>query len=161
MGVLIENQQKEMMIREDILTLIERVVNLSLQQENFEVPCEVSITLVNNESIRLINKEHRGLDKPTDVLSFPILEFIDGKMVNNIGDFDYQSNLLLLGDILLSMEMVSYQALEYGHSVEREIAFLVSHGVFHLLGYDHLEEVAEKIMFEKQEAVLKKMGLER
>ena len=161
MGVLIENQQKEMMIREDILTLIERVVNLSLQQENFEVPCEVSITLVNNESIRLINKEHRGLDKPTDVLSFPILEFIDGKMVHNIGDFDYQSNLLLLGDILLSMEMVSYQALEYGHSVEREIAFLVSHGVFHLLGYDHLEEVAEKIMFEKQEAVLKKMGLER
>ena len=161
MAVLIENLQEEILITDEIELLVQRVIELSLEQENFKIPCEVSITFVDNKRIQEINKVHRLIDKPTDVLSFPMLAFLNGEIVNTLGDFDKDTNLLLLGDIVLSMEMAKLQSQEFGHSFEREIAFLISHGVYHLLGYDHMDEKTEKEMLEKQEQVLKKIGLIR
>jgi probable rRNA maturation factor len=159
MSVLIENLQDKIQISEETEELVRMVVNFCLEQEKFSTPCEVSITFVDNERIQGINKVHRLIDRATDVLSFPMVDFFNGEIINTIGDFDLESKLLLLGDIILSVEMAKLQCLEYGHSFEREIAFLISHGVFHLLGYDHTDYESEKNMLEKQELVLEKLGL--
>lgn len=161
MPILIENLQSKIVITDNISGLLNRTVEISLRLEDFNTPSEISIMLVDNAEIAKMNKEHRGIDKPTDVLSFPMLEVSEGKIKINEGDFDRDENLLLLGDIVISMEMTKSHSEEYGHSFERELAFLTSHGMFHLLGYDHENEKDSKIMFEKQEAVLAQMGLER
>lgn len=161
MPALIENLQEKIYTTDEILKIIEKVVELSLKLENFEILSEVSITLVDNQRIQEINKEHRQIDKPTDVLSFPMLEFSEGEVLQTCGDFDFDENLLLLGDIVISLEMAKKQSEEYGHSFEREVAFLTAHGMFHLLGYDHMVEEEEKIMMSRQEAVLEQLGLVR
>jgi len=161
MAVLIENLQKSIEITDNIDMLLNQAVELSLKTEDFKIPSEVSILLVSNEEIKEMNKEHRGVDKATDVLSFPMIEMHEGEMKSSEGDFDLDENLLLLGDIVVSMEMAKKQSEEYGHSFERELAFLVVHGVYHLLGYDHEDCNEEKRMMEKQEAILMQMGLYR
>jgi len=161
MSVLIENLQRKMEITENINSLISRAVEISLKQEKFDIPSEVSVLLVDDEQIRDINKEHRNIDKPTDVLSFPIVDMVEGKIVSDEGDMDMDENLLLLGDIVVSLETTELQAREFGHTFDRELAFLVTHGVFHLLGYDHEDEEGESRMMGKQEAVLAQMGLKR
>jgi len=159
--ILIENLQSKIAITDNINGLLNRAVEISLKLEDFETPSEISIMLVDDNSIREINKEYRGIDKPTDVLSFPMLEIEDGKLKIEQGDFDRDKELLLLGDIVISLETVNKQAEEYGHSFERELAFLTTHGMYHLLGYDHECEKDSKVMFEKQEIVLEQMGLKR
>lgn len=161
MRVLIENLQSSFEYTQDMEKLIENSVSQSMALEGFEVPAEISILLVDNVRIHQINLEHRGVDRPTDVLSFPLVEMKEGVILSNEGDFDLDENMLLLGDIVLSLEMAQSQAVEYGHSLQREVAFLVTHGVFHLLGYDHMEPEEEKRMLQKQEDVLKRMGLPR
>lgn len=161
MTVLIENLQRKMAVTDHINGLLNRAVELSLRMEEFRIPSEISIMLVDNEEIREINREHRHIDKPTDVLSFPMVEITEGKLVSDTGDYDMDENLLLLGDIIISLEKTQEQAVEYGHSLERELAFLVTHGMFHLLGYDHQQEEEEMRMLAKQEAVLEQMGLKR
>jgi probable rRNA maturation factor len=161
MTVLIENMQEKINVTDEINTLIKTVIELSLELDNFYVLSEVSVVLVDNERIQGINKEHRQIDKPTDVLSFPMLDFSEGDIMQTSGDVDLDENLLLLGDIVISMEMAKKQSEEYEHSFEREVAFLTAHGIFHLLGYDHMEEEDEKIMMEKQETVMEKLGLVR
>jgi probable rRNA maturation factor len=159
MTILIENLQNKIAVDDNINGLIHRAVETSFQTEDFKIPSEVSILLADNEEIREINKEHRNIDKPTDVLSFPMVDMTNGEINSNEGDYDLDENLLLLGDVVISLEMAKSQAQVYGHSFERELAFLVTHGVFHLLGYDHESEDDEKRMMEKQEAVLQIMGL--
>jgi probable rRNA maturation factor len=161
MAILIENMQETMEIKDEIYDLLTNAVEKSLALEKFKIPCEVSILLVDDETIRGINKEHRDIDKPTDVLSFPIVDMIEGKFSSNEGDMDLDENQLLLGDIVISVETARRQSEEYLHSFEREMAFLATHGVFHLLGYDHMEEPQEKKMMDKQEAVLDLMNLSR
>jgi probable rRNA maturation factor len=161
MTVLIENMQEKINVTDEINTLIKTVIELSLELDNFYVLSEVSVVLVDNERIQGINKEHRQIDKPTDVLSFPMLDFSEGDIMQTSGDVDLDENLLLLGDIVISMEMAKKQSEEYEHSFEREVAFLTAHGIFHLLGYDHMEEEDEKIMMGKQETVMEKLGLVR
>lgn len=161
MAVLIENIQEKINITDEINTLIKTVIELSLEMDNFSILSEVSVVLVDNERIQGINKEHRQIDKPTDVLSFPMLDFSEGEIIQTCGDVDLDENLLLLGDIVISMEMAKKQSEEYEHSFEREVAFLTAHGIFHLLGYDHMEEDDEKIMMRKQETVMEKLGLKR
>ncbi|MCX7710301.1 MAG: rRNA maturation RNase YbeY [Clostridia bacterium] len=161
MEILIENIQDTIDVTEEMNILLCKAVELSLQSENFTIPAEVSILLVNNETIQDMNCEHREIDRPTDVLSFPVVCMEDGEIITDEGDFDMDGNLLILGDIVISMEKVEEQAAEYGHSFERELAFLATHGMFHLLGYDHGDEKQEKRMMEKQEAVLEQMGLQR
>lgn len=127
----------------------------SLDEEKITDKAEVSLTIVNNEAIKELNLQHRQKDSVTDVLSFPMS---DGKEF----DVDPQTNRIMLGDIVISAERALEQAKEYGHSFEREMCFLATHSMFHLLGYDHeISREEEKIMFDKQEKVLKKLGINR
>jgi probable rRNA maturation factor len=149
----------------EVTPLLEKIINdsvkTSMDMEKFNIKSEVSILLVDDEKIREINNEHRQIDKATDVLSFPVVDMREGEIVSDIGDFDLDEDLLLLGDIIISLETAKRQAEEYGHSFEREIAFLTTHGIFHLLGYDHMEKEEEEKMLHKQETVLRKLGLVR
>lgn len=115
--------------------------------------------MTDNEGIRQLNREQRGIDKPTDVLSFPLLDYSDGKPLIEAGDIDPDSGMVCLGDIIISVEKALEQADEYGHSREREFAFLAVHGTLHLLGYDHESKDDESIMFSMQESILDEMGL--
>lgn len=173
MKVYIENLQQQPVTEEND-ALIYKVISACLEYEQFEDSVEVSVTLVDNEKIREINNEFRNIDKETDVLSFPILEFEQGYLQLNNGecrkkidvkfkeDFDYNENHeLLLGDIIVSIDKALEQAEEYGHSFERELAFLICHSMFHLMGYDHMDKEDEKIMQYKQETVLEKLGYTR
>lgn len=161
MELIIENIQDKIRFDENFTDLLNKAVEISLKSEGFVVPAEISILLVNDEQIREMNKEHRKIDKATDVLSFPMVDMFEGKIQSDRGDYDLDEELILLGDIVISLETAKRQADEYGHSFERELAFLVTHGVFHLLGYDHEEESQEKTMMEKQENVLGSMQLGR
>ncbi|NLL70568.1 MAG: rRNA maturation RNase YbeY [Epulopiscium sp.] len=145
---------------------IENIVKTSLEQEEYPLSTEVSITFVDNQEIHELNKQHRGIDNPTDVLSFPMLDFADQtKNIDSLVSFSECFNLdtkeLILGDIIISLEKAKEQSELYGHSLEREIGFLVAHSMFHLMGYDHMTENEEKVMNEKQELILEKVGLVR
>jgi len=159
--IIIENLQDKVEITEELESLIKKVVVSSLELENIKLDTEVSILLVDNERIKELNREYRQKDCPTDVLSFPMVDMLEGEMQSDVGDYDLDEELLLLGDIVLSLEMAKKQAEDFGHSFEREVAFLVAHGMFHLLGYDHESEDQEKKMFAKQETVLEGIGLRR
>ncbi len=159
--VFIENEQAAVAVSDDLLELLDKTVKACLASENIKVGCEANILLTDDSSIRSINKQFRQIDKATDVLSFPMADMKDGKLLSETGDYDPDEELLLLGDIVISMETAVRQAEQYGHSFERELAFLTAHGIFHLLGYDHMEKDEETVMTSKQEAVLGKLGLKR
>ena len=133
--------------------LIENIAKAVLESENFSMDTEISFSLVSNKEIREINKKYRNIDKETDVLSFPLIDFENEKVPNK--------GTIILGDIIISIEKTISQAKEYGHSVTREIACLTAHSMYHLLGYDHMNENEEKIMFEKQENILKSLNITR
>lgn len=122
---------------------------------------EVNITFTDDESIRAINKEHREIDKSTDVLSFPINDFVNGEGEILKSNLNERFNRLLLGDIVISIPTMRRQAEEYGHGIERECAFLLCHGLLHLFGYDHMNEKDEKLMFECTEDILEEAGYPR
>ncbi len=132
-----------------------------MKKEGFPYPCEASVTLTDNESIKELNREHRGIDKATDVLSFPSIEYKNGEPQIQPGDMDPDSGQIFLGDIIISVEKAFEQAQSFAHSVERELTFLAVHGILHLLGYDHETENEEKLMFSLQEDILNEMGLFR
>lgn len=119
------------------------------------------ITLVDNERIGQINAEYRNIQDPTDVLSFPLLHFRDGAPEIQPGDLDPHTGKVALGDIVISVEKAREQADAYGHTFEREIAFLAVHGMLHLLGYDHEQPDEEKDMIQRQERVLQELNLPR
>jgi len=159
--IYIENGQEKIPVKPEHLELIKETVMQCLTDEGFGIGCEINILLTDDESIQKLNMQYRDIDRPTDVLSFPMAEVEKGKLLSCQGDIDMDEGLLLLGDIIISLETALKQAEDYGHSFEREIAFLTSHGVFHLLGYDHIEKDDEIEMVSKQEAVLEKLGLRR
>lgn len=159
MKLKIYNRQKIQKIPGEILKLIEKGVRLCVKGEKFPVPCEACIILTDNAGIREINREHRGIDKETDVLSFPLLEYVDGKPEFMPGDMDPETGCVPLGDIVISAEKAVEQAQSYGHGTDREFVFLAVHGMLHLLGYDHQNEQQEKVMFGKQEDILDELGL--
>lgn len=138
---------------------IKKVLEQCFKQEKLEnSKLYVSVTLTNPENIHKINKEYRNVDRETDVLSFPMFEKneIDEKIKNN--DFEHED---VLGDIVISIEKVKGQAVEYGHSFEREFAYMLVHGFYHLMGYDHIEEKDKKEMRQKEEIVLDKLQIKR
>lgn len=143
--------------------LIDRVVEKCFEIENLdENKVYVAITLTTPEEIREINKEFRKIDKETDVLSFPIFEKKDIDMLRKNGEIvDEDMPQDVLGDIIISMQKVEEQAKEYGHSVERELAYMVVHGFYHLMGYDHMVEEDKKVMREKEEKVLESLDIVR
>ncbi len=138
---------------------IQKVIEECYKEENLQnSKLVITITLTTPEKIREINKEYRNIDRATDVLSFPMFEKkeLDAKIENQ--------NFLcedILGDIIISVEKVAQQAKEYGHSIERELSYMVVHGFYHLMGYDHIEEQDKELMRIKEEKILKKLGITR
>ncbi len=141
--------------------LIRRTIRTALAAEGLTAPCEVDVLLTDDDGIHEINRELRQVDRPTDVLSFPEFELTPGQLPGP-EDADPGTGLIPLGDMVLSMERVAAQAREYGHSKRRELSYLVTHSVLHLLGYDHLDEGPMKAqMRAKEEAIMALLGLER
>lgn len=157
MRIFIEDLQNKIEVTNKMKAIIEKAIEHSLSNEKFEKECEVGVTLVDNERIHEINKEYRSIDKPTDVLSFPLIDFNK----ENDDPFDYDEGYLMLGDIIISIEKAADQAEEYGHSIEREVGYLCVHSVLHLLGYDHENEDERKIMRGKEEEILSGINLTR
>lgn len=142
--------------------LVRRVIRATLQAEGVEIPCEVNVLFVDDAQMQEINFEQRGIEKNTDVLSFPMLELAPGRPPRDRSLADPGTGLTPLGDMVLSREKIREQAAEYGHSEQRELSYLVVHSVLHLLGYDHMDEGAEKAqMRQREEAVLRELGLVR
>lgn len=164
MTIQIECECKEA-LEFDYEKLLHRVIEASLDAEGCPYEAEVNVVLTDNEEIHRVNREFRNIDRPTDVLSFPMLEYEEP------GNFDFleeceacfhpETGELLLGDIMISVERALEQALEYGHSLERELAFLTVHSVLHLCGYDHMEEEERRVMEEKQRLILNQLGITR
>ena len=150
--VIISNSQKEVKIPTGLRMLVRRCCNAVLRMENFQGAAEVSVTFANNEQIHELNKMHRNVDAPTDVLSFPMGE--DGKY-----DIDPATNAKILGDIVISMEKAVEQAERFGHTLQREVGYLTAHSMLHLLGYDHEEPLETVHMREKEELVMTQLGL--
>lgn len=143
-------------VQDTHMELVEKLLQHAAQMEGIEDGSEVSITFVTNEAIHGINREYRGKDQPTDVISFALEEMGEGE-VQIIGE-DIPR---ILGDIIISTDRTREQAEDFGHSFERELGFLAVHGFLHLLGYDHMEPEDEKVMFGKQDGILESYGLGR
>lgn len=146
--------------------LIEKVVMAALEHVGCPYEAEVNVLLTDNAAIREINRETRGIDAPTDVLSFPNVNYTLAARFDSLEDeqpevFHPESGELMLGDIVISVEKVRAQAKEYGHSTERELGFLVAHSMLHLCGFDHMEENERDIMEQKQREIMDTIGLYR
>lgn len=165
MTFLVENETEESFSfsPEDTMKLVCEAV---LEEESCPYEVQVNLVLTDNEGIRELNRQYRGMDRETDVLSFPNVDF------NREGVFDMDENLeadyfdpdtgeLVLGDIMISVEKIREQAADYGHSLRREFAFLVAHSMLHLCGYDHMEEAQRTVMERKQEEILTGLGITR
>lgn len=150
MPVLVNNLQQKVNVNNKQEDLVIKAAAAVLEEEGYDDEAEVSIVFVDNPRIQALNKQYRGVDNPTDVLSFSMQEG------ENIPGEDN-----LLGDVVISLETALHQAKEFGHSVERETAYLAVHGVLHLLGYDHIEEADRKQMREKEESIMQKINLPR
>ena len=153
--VLITNSQNTVRIPSGLRILIRRSCNAVLEYEKFDGFAEISVTFVDNARIAELNAQYRNKPMPTDVLSFPMGE-------NGVYDIDEDNGCKILGDIVISMERAMEQAELYGHSLQREVAYLTVHSMLHLLGYDHeAGGLAAVRMREKEEAVLMQLGLPR
>lgn len=154
---LLENETDRQVSEEQINELI-KVCQTVLDMEEWDFDAEISITFTDNENIREINRDYRNIDRATDVLSFPMLDFSEEI------DFELEAEdgKVMLGDIVISLERAEEQAQELNHSLRRELAFLVAHSMLHLLGYDHVDDPeGERTMIEKQDSVLGKLGITR
>lgn len=150
----------------DVEEIANKVIMQALDQEKCPYEAEVFVTLTDNEGIHQMNKEFREVDRPTDVLSFPNVDYEEPANFDNLEDYieDYfnpDSGELCLGDIVISIEKVYEQAKEYGHTPLREYAFLIAHSMLHLMGYDHMVEDEAKVMEQKQEEILAALGITR
>ncbi|MBQ4088240.1 MAG: rRNA maturation RNase YbeY [Clostridia bacterium] len=156
-----ENEQDKVEISDKLIETLKICMEKTLEYESFEDDVEISLTVTDNEGIHEQNLAIRGIDRPTDVLSFPLLECEeDGTLI--IYEEDIVDGAIPLGDIMISAEKAVSQAKEFGHSEQREFAFLTVHSMLHLLGYDHEKgEAEEKEMFEKQEEILSLLGITR
>lgn len=153
--VYVKNNQKEIKVPVGIRLLIRRCCQAVLAHENFEGDAEVSVSFVSNAEIRNLNRDYRDKDKSTDVLSFPMSD-------NGVYDINNETGAAILGDVVISLETAMKQAEMFGHSLEREIGFLTVHSMLHLLGYDHeTSPLDNRIMREKEETILEKLGISR
>lgn len=160
MNILIDDRQSVMEIRDEVYDLLEQVAKRSIELEGLRPDVEISIILIDNEQIKELNRDFRGIDRETDVLSFPAIDY-ESDEDEPTEDINMDTGDLILGDIAISVEKAAQQAEEYGHSFYREMGFLTVHGMFHLLGYDHEDEEEAVIMRQREEMVLSSLGLER
>ncbi len=165
MNVLIE-KETDTGLSFDYEALIRSVVSEALDYVGCPYETAVNVLLTDNEAIREMNREYRQIDRPTDVLSFPMIAYEEPADFSRLEEdpeayFDPDTGELLFGDIVISLEKMRAQAAEYGHSEQRELAFLVAHSMLHLSGYDHIEDGEREIMEAKQEEILQKLHLTR
>ena len=152
--IYFENMQDKHLVNYALKILVRDAIEATLAYENVTADCEVSVTFADNEGIRAINREYRQIDAPTDVLSFPLFDY-EGE--SEAPAIDEISNML--GDIVISLERAQQQADEFGHSFEREVAFLTVHSMLHLLGYDHVNsDEEEEEMRRRQREILESIG---
>ncbi|AMQ74821.1 MULTISPECIES: rRNA maturation RNase YbeY [Bacillus amyloliquefaciens group] len=156
MGLLIDIVDETNSVSADALQEVEKLLQFAAEKEGVQDQAEVSVTIVTNEEIREINRDYRGKDTPTDVISFALEE--EGEDEIEIVGADMPP---VLGDIIISADRTKEQAEEYGHSFMRELGFLAVHGFLHLLGYDHMTKEEEEEMFSKQKDLLDEYGLTR
>ncbi|OOM06703.1 rRNA maturation RNase YbeY [Clostridium saccharobutylicum] len=165
--IYVDNRQEKIEVSEILIENLKKVIEFTLMEEEVDVECEVSLLFVDNEEIREINNETRSIDRETDVLSFPMLEYQDKKVFKQLyknyefSQSDFDGNELVLGDIVLSLEKALEQSKEFNHLYEREASYLVVHSVLHLLGYDHMEEEDKVIMRSREEEILNKLNIIR
>lgn len=159
--ILFESDQDHIPVTDELTELIKSVCDTALSYEGCDFDAQISFTLTNADTVHKLNAEHRGLDRTTDVLSFPMLEF-DENGEADASDAEYDGDLLILGDIVINAERVISQAEAYGHSITRELAFLTAHSMLHLLGYDHeLSEEDDAVMRKKQDEILNILNITR
>ena len=166
MTINVEDESNISLKEVDTEAVARRVMEASLDSEACPYETEINLLLTDNETIHRINLEFRGIDRPTDVLSFPMLEYkqpSDFSVVEQETSdcINPETGEIVLGDIIISMEKVIEQAEKYGHSEEREFAFLITHSMLHLCGYDHMVPEEARVMEEKQNAILKSLNILR
>ena len=138
-----------------VTSVIQKCVEATLKEEGVPVPCEINVFVTNDSGIQAINKASRNLDKPTDVLSFPMFQLEPGQLPEDWDEFlDPETDMCPLGDMAISLERAVAQAKEFGHSVRREIGYLTIHSMLHLLGYDHLDEGPMKAQMRQREEAI-------
>ena len=158
-SILVES---EVEARPELAAQVVRVVEAALRAEGVELPCEVNVLFTDDRGIQQVNREMREIDRPTDVLSFPMFELEPGVPPEGEEYLDPETGLCPLGDMCISLERAEEQAQEYGHSLERELCYLAVHSVLHLLGYDHLDEgPMKRRMRAREEAILGALGITR
>lgn len=150
----------------DARALMQRCADAAQEAEGVEEPLYVFISVVDDEAIRVVNREQRGKDVSTDVLSFPTVNYPAGKTARDCArlvrrEYDPELGACVLGDIMISMDHVRAQAEQYGHSVQRESGYLITHGMFHLMGYDHMTDEDKPVMRAMEERALASIGLTR
>lgn len=151
MEIILDDRQDKISVSEELIDKIKDIILECLDYEGYDYSYEVSLSFVDNKEIQELNREFRVIDRATDVLSFPLLT----------DEFDIELEEESLGDIVISLERALEQSLEYDHSFEREVCFLVCHSMFHLLGYDHDTDENTKEMREKEEYILNKLNITR
>ena len=140
--------------------LLRRAAKAALKAEGVSEDCIISIMLTDDDGIHEINLDQRGIDRPTDVLSFPMNELVPGEFDGEYCEYNFESDMIMLGDMVISLERCKAQAEEFGHSFEREVSYLCVHSVLHLLGYDHLDEGAQKAQMRgREDAIMDIIGL--
>jgi len=165
--IYVDNRQSKVEASEKLIKRLTEVIEFALKEEEVNIDCEVSLLFVDNNEIKEINNETRGIDRETDVLSFPMLEYENKKVFKNMykdykfSQCDFDGDELVLGDIVLSLEKALEQSKEFNHSYEREASYLVVHSVLHLLGYDHMEDEDKTIMRSREEEILNKLNIIR
>jgi len=165
--IYVDNRQNKIEITDNFVNKLTEVIEFVLKEEEVRIKCEVSLLFVDNEEIKEINNDTRGINRETDVLSFPMLEYEHKKVFKEMykdykfSPADFDGEELVLGDIVLSLEKALEQSEEFNHSYEREASYLVVHSVLHLLGYDHMEEDEKKVMRSREEEILNKLSITR
>lgn len=165
--IYVYNNQNEIDFSKEQIDKLKEVIDFALKEEKVLLPYEISLVFVNNNEIREVNNKNRNIDKVTDVLSFPMLDYYDKKVFKECyKDFEFDETYLdgdklVLGDIVLSLEKALEQSKEYNHSFEREASYLVVHSVLHLLGYDHMVEDEKIIMRKREEEILNLLDIKR
>ena len=162
-----DNRQNKIEVNEEIINIINEVCEKALKAEEVNIPYQISLLFVDNEEIKDINRETRGIDKATDVLSFPMLDYPKNNVFKEVyketkfNEIYLDGEELVLGDMVLSLERAKEQSIEYNHSFNREVCYLVVHSILHLLGYDHMEDEEKKRMRKREEEILGDLNITR
>ena len=162
-----DNRQNSIEVTDDLINIINEVCDVALKDEEVTIPYQISLLFVDNNEIREINNETRGIDKVTDVLSFPMLDYPENMVFKNVyknkkfNEIYLDGEELVIGGLVLSLERAKEQSIEYNHSFEREVCYLVVHSILHLLGYDHMNDEDKAKMRTREEEILGKLNIKR